>query len=82
MARIQARIRTIKPEVGAGGLGGGGCRALVGCRTGWHRTSSGRIFRRCRQLFNAIAARSTDAPKRSSWYRIRVTRSARSAALR
>jgi hypothetical protein len=30
-------------------------------------------------LFNAIAAPSIDAPKRSSWCRIRVTRSARSA---
>ena len=53
-----------------------------GSRMGWHRVGSGRIFRRCRQLFNAIAALSTDAPKRSSWFRIRVTRSARSAALR
>src|SRR6266702_439389 len=35
-----------------------------------------------RQSFNAIAVPSTDAPKRSSWCRIRVTRSARSAELR
>jgi hypothetical protein len=35
-----------------------------------------------RQLFNAIAALSTDALKRSSWYRKRVTRSARSVGLR
>jgi hypothetical protein len=35
-----------------------------------------------RQLFNAIAVPSTDALKKSSWYRIRVTRSARSAGLR
>jgi hypothetical protein len=33
-------------------------------------------------LFNAIAAPSIDALKRSSWYRIRVTRSARSVGLR
>jgi hypothetical protein len=43
---------------------------------------SERIFRGWRQLFNAIAAPSTDALKRSSWHRIRVTRSARSAGLR
>ena len=35
-----------------------------------------------RQLCNAIAAPSTDALKRSSWCRKRVTRSARSAAQR
>jgi hypothetical protein len=34
-----------------------------------------------RQLCNAIAAPSTDALKRSSWYRMRVTRSAQSAEL-
>ena len=34
-----------------------------------------------RQLCNAIAAPSTDALKRSSWYRTRVTQSARSAEL-
>jgi hypothetical protein len=33
-------------------------------------------------LSDAIAAPSTDARKKSSWYRIRVTRSARSAGLR
>jgi hypothetical protein len=42
----------------------------------------GRIFVGWRQLSNAIAAPSTDALKRSSWYRIRVTRSARSVGLR
>ena len=46
----------------------------------WKMGASGRIFRRWRQLFNAIAALNTDAPKRSSCYRIRVTRSAQSAA--
>ena len=49
---------------------------------GWKRGGSGRIFRGWRQLFNAIAAPSTDALKRSSWYRIQVTRSARSAGRR
>src|SRR5215470_14237154 len=29
----------------------------------WHWDGAGRIFRPCRQLFNAIAALSTDAPK-------------------
>jgi hypothetical protein len=50
--------------------------------TDWKTTDSGRIFRGWRQLFNAIAAPSTDALKRSSWHRIQVTRSARSAGLR
>ena len=49
---------------------------------GWKTGGSGRIFWGWRQLFNAIAAPSTDALKRSSWYRKRVTRSAQSAALR
>ena len=49
---------------------------------GWKTGGSGRIFRGWRPLFNAIAAPSTDALKRSSWYRTRVTRSAQSAALR
>ena len=42
----------------------------------------GGIFRGWRQLSDAIAAPSTNALKQSSWYRIRVTRSARSAGLR
>jgi hypothetical protein len=33
-------------------------------------------------MFNAIAALSTDALKRSSWHRTQVTRFARSAGLR
>jgi hypothetical protein len=49
---------------------------------GWKTDGSWRIFGGWRQLFNAIAAPSTDALKRSSWYRIRVTRSARCAGLR
>ena len=40
------------------------------------------IFRGWRQLSDAIAAPSTNALKQNSWYRIRVTRSARSAGLR
>jgi len=49
---------------------------------GWKTGGSGRIFRGWRQLFNAIAAPSTDALKRSSWYRKQVMQSAQSAALR
>ena len=41
----------------------------------------GGIFRGWRQLSDAIAAPSTNALKQSSWYRIRVTRSARSAGV-
>src|SRR6202043_4002287 len=48
---------------------------------GWKIDGPKRIFPGWRQLCNAIAAPSTDALKRSSWYRIRVTRSARSAEL-
>src|SRR5438445_1954707 len=48
----------------------------------WKWGGSGRIFWGWRPLFNAIAAPSTDALKRSSWYRKRVTRSAQSAAQR
>jgi hypothetical protein len=40
------------------------------------------VLHRWRQLFNAIAAPSTDALKRSSWYRKRATRSARSVGPR
>src|SRR6266566_7361979 len=50
--------------------------------SGWKIDGPKRIFVEWRQLCNAIAAPSTDALKRSSWYRIRVTRSARSAGLR
>lgn len=48
----------------------------------WKIGDARRIIRRCRQLFNAIAAPSTDALKRSSWCRTRVTRFARSAERR
>src|SRR5437879_5973758 len=48
---------------------------------GWKIDGPKRIFPGWRQLCNAIAAPRTDALKRSSWYRIRVTRSARSAEL-
>jgi hypothetical protein len=48
---------------------------------GWKIDGPKRIFPGWRQLCNAIAAPSTDALKRSSWCRIRVTRSARSAEL-
>ena len=48
---------------------------------GWKIDGPKRIFPGWRQLCNAIAAPSTDALKRSSWYRIRVMRSARSAEL-
>jgi hypothetical protein len=51
-------------------------------RSRWQSHALARIFTGWRQSFNAIAASSTDAPKRSSWCRIRVTRSARSAELR
>jgi hypothetical protein len=50
----------------------GGCGRL----THWKTGGPGRIFREWRQLSDAIAAPSTDALKQSSWYRIRVTRSA------
>src|SRR5882672_3899637 len=50
--------------------------------THWKTGGSGRIFREWRQLSDAIAAPSTNVLKQSSWYRIRVTRSARSAGLR
>src|SRR6266478_530781 len=56
-------------EPGAEGIG-----VDPACRRG--------IFRGWRQLSDAIAAPSTNALKQSSWYRIRVTRSARSAGLR
>jgi hypothetical protein len=49
---------------------------------GWKTDGPGRIFREWRQLSDAIAAPSTNALKQSSWYRIRVTRSALSARLR
>jgi hypothetical protein len=49
---------------------------------GWKIGCSGRIFREWRQLSNAIAVPSTNALKISSWHRIRVARSARSAELR
>ena len=64
------------------------CRdVMIGAATlrsvpGWKIEGQGRIFVGWRQLSNAIAAPSTDALKRSSWYRIRVTRSARSVGLR
>jgi hypothetical protein len=38
----------------------------------WKRGGPGHIFREWRQLCDAIAAPSTDALKKSSWYRIRV----------
>ena len=48
----------------------------------WKMGGPGRIFREWRQLSDAIAAPSTNALKQSSWYRIRVTRPARSVGLR
>jgi len=60
------------------------CRGRFDCRRPphWKTGGSGRIFREWRQLSDAIAAPSTNALKQSSWYRKRVTRSARSAGLR
>ena len=49
---------------------------------GWKIDGPKRIFVGWRQLCNAIAAPSTDALKRSSWYRKQVMRSAQFAALR
>ena len=59
-----------------------GFRELGRLLQGWKIGQRRRISLRWRQLFNAIAAPSTDALKRSSWCRIRVTRSARCAELR
>ena len=53
--------------------------AATDAHPGWKIDGPKRIFAGWRQLCNAIAAPSTDAPKRSSWYRKRVTRSAQSA---
>jgi hypothetical protein len=60
--------------------GSGGRRCTLES-SNWKMGVSGRIFGGW-QLFYAIAALNTDAPKRSFCYRIRVTRSALSAALR
>jgi hypothetical protein len=79
-----------KKTIGTGGEGDfsswNRCRvgmvsSIVAEFPGWKIDGPKRIFPEWRQLCNAIAAPSTDAPKRSSWYRIRVTRSARSAEL-
>jgi hypothetical protein len=78
MHRGNLRVYSITSSAQAGVVGQFDC----GSRTGWKRTDSGRIFGGWRQLFNAIAAPSIDALKRSSWYRIRVTRSARFAGPR
>jgi hypothetical protein len=64
-----ARSAEAVAEPGARGIG-----VELACRRG--------IFREWRQLSGAIAAPSTNALKKSSWYRTRVTRSARSAGLR
>jgi hypothetical protein len=65
-------------------------RALAGApgtqepagRTRWHLADCKRIFETWLQSSNAIAAPSTDALMRSSWYRIPVTHPVRSAGLR
>jgi hypothetical protein len=60
------------------------CSGQFDCRRPphWKTGGSGRIFREWRQLSDAIAAPNTNVLKQSSWYRKRVTRSARSAGLR
>jgi hypothetical protein len=65
-----------------GGLCSRSGRLDCGRMTGWKMGRLWRIFRGWRRLFNAIAAPSTDALKRSSWNRIRVMQSARSAVPR
>ena len=57
------------------------CQFDCGRVPDWKIDGPMRIFPGWRQLCNAIAALSTDALKRSSWCRIRVMRSARSAEL-
>ena len=81
----RTKSRLISSDVGqffceVGHFGSG--RVGYGRLAHWKMRGSGRTFRGWRQLFNAIAVPNTDARKKSFWYRIRVTRSARSAGLR
>ena len=78
-------IGAANAKLGSGRLDDDGGR--VGNPLRWRRLAAtirepASVFHGWRQLFNAIAAPSTDALKRNSWHRTRVTRSAWSAELR
>jgi hypothetical protein len=68
----------IVPPASLGTIPRFGCGRIVN----WKTDKPKRIFREWRQLSDAtIAAPSTNAPKKSSWYRTPVTHPVKSAGL-